>query len=119
MARADSVTKKPSVPLHFSVGDPELDRLLRPSAAFQTPSDVIEDGSLSIAEKRAILSSWASDSCAVDSIPALRRIPASEHLVHFDDIMDALRSLDHVPVHRRRQDGRTKDAQPKPDQSVS
>jgi len=45
-------------------------------------------------EKRAILSSWASDACAVESIPALRKPPGATRPVGFDAIMDALRSLD-------------------------
>jgi hypothetical protein len=44
-------------------------------------------------EKRAILASWASDACAVNSAPALRRIP-NGNVVSYDDVVDALRSLD-------------------------
>jgi hypothetical protein len=55
---------------------------------------VLEDGSLDIWEKRAILSSWASDACAVESMPALRQPPGAERPVSFDEIMDALRRLD-------------------------
>jgi hypothetical protein len=44
-------------------------------------------------EKRAILASWASDACAVEAAPALRRVPGGR-LVTFDDVMDALRLLD-------------------------
>ena len=44
-------------------------------------------------EKRAILASWASDACAVEAAPELRR-PAEAPVVRFDDIMDALKRLD-------------------------
>ncbi|WP_245466614.1 hypothetical protein [Mesorhizobium sp. M1A.F.Ca.IN.022.07.1.1] len=76
------------------ISDLSLDRLLSPASHFQHPQDVLEDGSLDIWEKRAILSSWASDACAVESMPALRQPPGTELPVSFDDIMDALRRLD-------------------------
>jgi len=46
--------------------DPELDSLLHPASAFDHPQDVVRDPDLTTEEKRAILSSWASDSCAVE-----------------------------------------------------
>ena len=79
--------------------DPEIQALLHPSAAFAHPSDVVNDRDLTIQEKRAILSSWASDACAVESCPPLRRTPGGE-LVTFDEVMDALRSLDDDPPPR-------------------
>jgi hypothetical protein len=39
------------------------------------------------------LASWASDACAVETAPELRR-PSLETVVRFDDIMDALKRLD-------------------------
>ena len=74
--------------------DPDLNRLLHPGGVYSHPSDVVADTSLGLYEKRAILSSWVSDACAVDSMPALRRAPEMRKPVAFDDIMDALRSLD-------------------------
>ncbi len=53
--------------------DPEIEALLHPSAAFAHPRDVVSDPDLTTHEKRAILSSWASDACAVESCPPLRR----------------------------------------------
>jgi hypothetical protein len=55
--------------------------------------DVVRDPDLTLNEKRAILASWASDACAVEAAPELRA-PASSTLVAWDDIMDALRTLD-------------------------
>src|SRR3954470_20566525 len=78
----------------------ELDHLLRPAAVFDHPQDVLNDPDLSIQEKRAVLSSWASDACAVESMPELRRHPNGRTLVRFDDIVDALRSLDDDPPPR-------------------
>jgi len=70
-----------------------LDGVLRPADAFMHPNEVACDPDLSINEKRAILASWASDACAVESVPELRRAPAGT-TVTFDEIMDALRELD-------------------------
>lgn len=72
----------------------ELDQLLNPAAVFSHPRDVLNDPDLSRQEKRAILSSWASDACAVESAPQLRHPPGSAAPVAFDDVVDALRSLD-------------------------
>ena len=55
--------------------------------------DVVRDGDLTLYEKRAILSSWASDACAVEDVSELRQ-PFPAATVKFDDIMDALRVLD-------------------------
>jgi hypothetical protein len=84
----------------------ELDRIdlhedeeaaLHPSWVFDHPRDVVNDPTLSVAEKRAILSSWASDACAVDSAPNLRQPPGARQAVTFDDVLDALQSLDDLP----------------------
>ena len=47
-------------------------------------------------EKRAILASWASDACAVEAAPAVRLVPGAGRTVQFDDIIDALRTLDRL-----------------------
>jgi hypothetical protein len=72
----------------------DLDDLLHPGQAFEHPSAVVNDPDLTLNEKRAILASWASDACAIEAAPALRRRPGSGKPVQFDDIMDALRALD-------------------------
>jgi hypothetical protein len=74
--------------------DFDLDSLLHPAQAFGHPRNVVGDPDLTLNEKRAILASWASDACAVEAAPMLRRPPGAERLVPFDDIMDALRTLD-------------------------
>jgi hypothetical protein len=78
----------------------DLDRLLNPAAIFDHPRDVLSDADLTKQEKRAILSSWASDACAVDSDPTLRKPPGATRPVSFDDIVEALRSLDDDPPPR-------------------
>src|ERR1700760_574386 len=73
--------------------DFDLTSFLHPAGAFRTPKDVVADPDLTLQEKRAILASWASDACAVEASPGLRR-PPSAPLIKFDDIMDALKELD-------------------------
>ncbi|HEY7662403.1 MAG TPA: hypothetical protein VH934_04680 [Xanthobacteraceae bacterium] len=72
----------------------DLDALLHPGQAFEHPINVVSDPDLTLSEKRAILASWASDACAVEAAPALRRPPGASRAVEFDDVMDALRLLD-------------------------
>src|SRR5947209_9851235 len=72
----------------------DLDELLHPARAFGHPSRVVEDPDLTLNEKRAILASWASDACAIEAAPELRQAPGTERPVRFDDVMDALRTLD-------------------------
>jgi hypothetical protein len=71
----------------------DLDQLLHPAQAFGHPSEVVNDPDLTLNEKRAILASWASDACAVEAAPNLR-VNNSGRIVRWDDIMDALRTLD-------------------------
>lgn len=73
---------------------PELDAL--PARIYGRPAAMLRDPSLSLAEKRAVLASWASDACAVDSAPTLRRPSTLREPVSFEEIMDALRSLDRM-----------------------
>src|ERR1051325_1502776 len=75
----------------------ELDQILHPASIFDHPRDVLTDPDLSIQEKRAILSSWASDACAVEEMPTVRHPPGAKRPVSVDEIVDALRSLDDDP----------------------
>jgi len=72
----------------------DLDNLLHPAQAFEHPSNVVNDPGLTLNEKRAILASWASDACAIEAAPTLRRVPGGKRAVSFDDVMEALRILD-------------------------
>jgi hypothetical protein len=71
----------------------ENDSLLHPAQAFEDPMNVVNDPDLTLNEKRAILASWASDACAIEAAPELRARQRGSP-VRFDDIMDALRTLD-------------------------
>lgn len=71
----------------------DINQLLHPANAFSHPREVVNDPDLTLNEKRAILASWASDACAVEASPALREGPAGKP-VRYDEIMDALRTLD-------------------------
>jgi hypothetical protein len=90
--RDDSQTKP------FDLG---LDDLLDPAGAFDHPLDVVEDPDLTVNEKRAILAAWASDACALEAMPSVRRLPNGRRPVPIDDIFDALKKLDRGPVDRR------------------
>jgi len=71
----------------------DLEELLHPARAFDHPAQVVGDPDLTLNEKRAILASWASDACAVEAAHEFRTNSRGA-LVKFDDIIDALRSLD-------------------------
>jgi hypothetical protein len=76
--------------------------LLHPGRLYERPADVLKDPSLSLTERRAILSAWASDACAVESAPALRQPPFAKRPATFDEIMDALVQLDRRDMPNRR-----------------
>jgi hypothetical protein len=80
--------------------DFELDRLLHPAGAFRTPMEVVSDPDMTTQEKRAILASWASDTCAVEAAPDLRQPLGTSPPVCFDDIIDALKRLDGEAVNK-------------------
>jgi hypothetical protein len=67
---------------------------IKPSYKYQTPHDVETDDRLDTLQKRAILSSWASDLFAVEASPWLRSVPGLNETLRLSDILDALRRLD-------------------------
>jgi hypothetical protein len=80
----------------------DLNALLHPGTIFDHPEDVLAHPSLSIAEKRAILASWASwasDASAIASCPALRAPAGLKAPVTIDEILEALCELDGGPRH--------------------
>jgi hypothetical protein len=58
------------------------------------PIDVVRAPALSIDDRRTILAAWASDFYAVDSKPALRRLPGTPEPVSIDEVQSALKELD-------------------------
>ena len=77
----------------------DFNSLLHPGTRFERPRDVISHPGLSLAEKRAILASWASDASAIASCPALRAPEGLKAPVSIDDLLEALRELDAGPRH--------------------
>ena len=75
----------------------DLNAVLHPGTVFDHPRDVVADTTLTLAEKRAILASWASDAAAVTSNPALRELAGTRRIVTIDEILEALTMLDHKP----------------------
>ena len=73
----------------------DFEALLHPGTVFEHPKDVLAHPTLSIAEKRAILASWASDAAAISSCPSLRAPAGLKAPVSIDEILRALRALDH------------------------
>src|SRR3954471_2025407 len=73
---------------------PKLDALLHPAGAFEHPRNVLADPELTLNEKRAILASWASDACAVETAPTLRQPAGADKPVTVDEILEALCELD-------------------------
>lgn len=68
----------------------DMAKLLHPADAFAHPMDVVDDCDLTSYEKRAILSSWAADSCG--GRPSQRGATPT-----FDDIVGALNFLESEP----------------------
>jgi hypothetical protein len=75
----------------------DFDALLHPGKAFDHPKDVVAPPYLSIAAKRTILASWASDASAIASCPALRAPPGLRAPITIDEILEALREFDGAP----------------------
>ncbi len=72
----------------------DFDYLLHPGTRFEHPKDVVSHPGLTLAEKRAILASWASDASAIASCPSLRAPEALKSPVTIDEILEALCALD-------------------------
>jgi hypothetical protein len=88
---------RPTTALDDNVFD--FDYLLRPGTKFEHPRDVVSHPGLTLAEKRAILASWASDASAIASCPLLRAPENLKAPVTIDELLEALRALDNGPRH--------------------
>jgi hypothetical protein len=92
-------TMRPTTAFNDNVFD--INALLHPGTIFDHPRDVVAHPSLTLAEKRAILASWASDASAIASCPTLRAPEGLKAPVSIDAILEALRELDGGPAIRR------------------
>ena len=86
---------RPTTASHYNVFD--FQRCCTPGTVFEHPRDVVSHPDLTLAEKRAILASWASDASAIASCPALRAPKGLKAPVSIDSILDALCELDGRP----------------------
>ena len=77
----------------------DIEAFLHPGTMFEHPRDVVSRPDLDLAEKRAILASWASDASAIASCPALRAPSCLKAPVTIDEILEALCALDGSPRH--------------------
>jgi hypothetical protein len=77
----------------------DFEGLIHPGTIYEHPRDVVSDSALTLAEKRAILASWASDASAIASCPALRAPEGLKAPVRIDNILEALCALDGGPRH--------------------
>ncbi|MBZ9964576.1 hypothetical protein [Mesorhizobium sp. BR1-1-2] len=59
----------------------------------KNPGDVLNCSTMSLAAKRALLASWASDRHAVDDAPSLRRLDDGS-VMNVDETLRALKALD-------------------------
>lgn len=75
-----------------------LERWLRPAVGFDHPSEVLKDSGLEHDQKRAILSSWASDASAVKDQPTWRWLLGTPAPVPLADVREALARLDRQAV---------------------
>ena len=66
-----------------------------------SPAHIADHPTLSLAEKRSLLASWASDARAVPDHPSLRRLDDGR-LVSIDDVLEALKLLDTIEATPRR-----------------
>jgi hypothetical protein len=78
---------------HFAHPHNDTNYVVERSATFTHPDDVLQDRSLTVAEKRTILASWASDAHVVPNQPAMRQLDSGA-IVSIDAVLTALRALD-------------------------
>jgi hypothetical protein len=97
LVNQQEVTMRPTTATDDNIFD--FNSLLHPGTRFEHPRDVVSHPRLSLAEKRAILASWASDASAIASCPSLRAPEGPKAPVSIDDILDALCQLDAGPRH--------------------
>jgi hypothetical protein len=75
---------RPTTALDGNIFD--FNALLHPGTTFEHPRDVVSHPNLSLADKRAILASWASNASAIALCPALRVPEGLKAPVTIDEI---------------------------------
>ena len=75
----------------------DFNALMHPGTVFDHPRDVVCHPELTLAEKRAILASWASDASAIASCPSMRAPAGLKKPVTVDEILEALCAVDGGP----------------------
>jgi hypothetical protein len=90
---------RPTTAINDNVFD--FQALLHPGTDFEHPKEVVSHPDLTLAEKRAILASWASDASAIASCAALRAPKGLKAPVSIDAILEALCELDGGPRNPR------------------
>ena len=74
----------------------DLEGFLVPETVFSHPFEVVDDDSLCRDEKRAILARWLTRICAQEAATRLKWMPPwPSEGAFFDDVMDALRAIEH------------------------
>jgi hypothetical protein len=101
--RAAVVEVEMSGPQKLDADQPDIalahDLLSKKAPVFAHLEEVLGDHTLTLAAKRSLLASRASDALGVEDSPSLRQLPSGT-VVRVDDIMAALKSLDlHEPRH--------------------
>jgi hypothetical protein len=75
---------------------------------FSFPHELVDDPSFNVSQKRSLLAEWASDACAIESLPTLRLLPGTTFPVTFSSIMDALAQLDRLRAKKNEKVGRAR-----------
>jgi hypothetical protein len=83
---------------HADFAARNIEPLFHPVSHYDSPDEVLQDGSVSIDEKGTILSSWASDMYAVESHSAFRDVPSVSQRLWLDDPWQQTRAT--IQCHR-------------------
>jgi hypothetical protein len=75
----------------FNLSEPPRDDV--EARVWADPNYVLNDPAMTLAEKRALLASWASDARAVPNYPPLRQLESGA-FVTIDAVLEALKRLD-------------------------
>ena len=95
MARRSGHPRRAPAHRHEPERIAEFREFLSPQAVFSNPFEVVDEPSLGVGEKRAILARWLACICAAEAALGLKWMPTtSPDPMEFDDVMDAMRALE-------------------------